>query len=96
MNGVTAHNQVHFATRKSNVVENKRKSLEESLKDSSHKKEIGMVRTAGEGGVTEEVTEKGGVLYEEKGNSDCCRDCGVVFAIANSKVKALVKLERFV
>lgn len=53
-----------------------------------------MARTAGEGGITEEITEKGGILYEEKGNSDCCRACESVFAIANTKVKALVKLER--
>jgi hypothetical protein len=59
-------------------------------------KDISMVRTAGAGGVTEEVTDKGGVLYAKKENSDCCRDCGMVFAIGNSNVKALVKLGRYV
>jgi hypothetical protein len=60
------------------------------------KRDLGLARTAGEGGVTEEISEKGGVLYEDKGNSEVCRSCENIFTIANTKVKALVKLERWV
>lgn len=59
-----------------------------------HSRDISMVRVAGEGGITEEVTEKGGVLYEKKENTKSCRECGNTFSITNSSVKALVKLER--
>ena len=59
-------------------------------------KDMNMVRTAGAGGVSEEVSDKGGVLYAKKENSDCCRDCETVFAIGNTSVKALVKLGRYV
>ena len=69
-------------------------SKETSSSKESSGKDISMVRIAGEGGVTEEVTEKGGVLYEKKDNSLSCRDCGNVFSIANSAMKALIKLER--
>lgn len=60
----------------------------------SKKLEAGLVRQVGEGGVIEGVMDKGGVLFDKKDNSDCCRECGNAFNISSAPVKALVKLER--
>lgn len=93
MNDLTSSNIIFYSKSNAKARASSTKDTSAS-KESTTKKDPHMVRAAGEGGVIEEVTDKGGILYEKKENVSICRACETIFSIANSKVKALVKLER--